>query len=308
MNALASLFALVAVTTGQQKQPEPPNPNLLKIGRAGTVTLKAGEIRSTASGKIVNLETIAAAADGHRFVYLGELHDNPDHHKMQAAVIEALVKRGRNVVVGFEMFTRPVQENLNGWTLGWWNEEQFIEKSDWKKQWGFDFALYRPIFEATKKYKLPMVAMNVPRDWVRQVGRGGFDSLSADIKAQVPALDLTNNNHRSIFTALMGGHPMTGPQGENIYAAQVLWDTGMADTAIKYLGNYPQSSNTVFVVIAGAGHVMYGQGINWRIWKRTGEIGITMTMVEGNEPETVSRGIGDFVYMAVPPKRESRGG
>ncbi len=308
MSSILTLCAAASVAMQQNPSPAPADPNLLPIGRPGTISVKVGELRSTQSGALGTADTVAAAADGHRFVYLGELHDNPDHHKMQAAIIEALAKRGRNVIVGFEMFTRPVQENLNGWTLGWWSEEQFIEKSDWKKQWGFDFGLYRPIFEATKKYKLPMVALNVPRDWVRQVGRQGFDALSADIKSQVPPIDLTNKDHRSIFGALMGGHPPTGPQGENIYAAQVLWDTGMADTALKYLADYPQTSNTVFVVVAGAGHVMYGQGINYRVWKRTGEKGITMMAVEGTSSETVSKGIGDFVYMAVAPKREPRGG
>lgn len=303
MSALASLLLLGTASLAQDKPIAPPDPYLLPIGHPGTVSLRMGEMRSTLDGSIATADKVAEAADGHRFVYLGELHDNPDHHKMQAAVIEALAKRGRNVIVGFEMFTRPVQENLNGWTLGWWSEEEFIEKSDWKKQWGFDFALYRPIFEATKKYRLPMVALNVPRDWVRQVGRTGFASLSPEIRAQVPEIDLTNQDHRSIFTALMGGHPMTGERGEFVYSAQVLWDEGMADTALKYLAQAPTTSNTVFAVVAGGGHLMYGQGINYRIWKRTGEKGITVTMVEGEDGMKVSRGIGEFAYLAPSPKR-----
>ncbi|MBX3119960.1 MAG: ChaN family lipoprotein [Fimbriimonadaceae bacterium] len=303
MSALASILIASTHVLFQGQPATASDPNRLSIGRPGTLRVELGKIRSTQSGKLASPDDVAAAADGHRFVFLGELHDNPDHHKMQATVIEALAKRGRNVIVGFEMFTRPVQDNLNGWTLGWWSEEEFIEKSDWKKQWGFDFALYRPIFEATKKYRLPMVAMNVPREWVRQTGREGFKSLSSEIRAQVPEPDLTNQNHRAVFTALMGGHPMTGERAEFVYSAQVLWDAGMADTALKYLAKSPTISNTVFVVVAGAGHVMYGQGINYQIQKRTGETGITMTMIEGTDSEEVSRGIGDYVYVAAAPKR-----
>lgn len=257
-------------------------------------------MRSTITGKLASPDDVAAAADGHRFVYLGESHDRARHHEMQAAIVEALVRRGRTVIVGFEMFTRPVQVELNPWTLGWLSEDEFIERSQWKTQWGFDYGLYRPIFEAVRRNRLPMVALNVPRDWVRAVGRGGPSALTPEQSSQVPPLYLENSDHRSVFEALMGGHPVSGTQGENIYAAQVLWDEGMADTALKYLDRFPKSASTVFVVIAGSGHVMYGQGINYRIDRRTGERGVTVMMAEGEGPTRVARGIGEFVYVSQP--------
>jgi uncharacterized iron-regulated protein len=269
---------------------------LQPIGAPGTVKAGPGEIVRTEDGRRTTVEDVAAAADGHRFVYLGESHDVLAHHEMQAAVIEALAKRGRDVVVGFEMFTRPVQGQLNPWTLGWWTEAEFVEKADWKGQWGFDFALYRPIFEAVRKNRLPMVALNVPRDWVRRVGREGVKALNAEEQAQFPALDVTNQDHRAVFNAMMGGHPPTGDRGENIYSAQVLWDTAMADSALKYLAARPATRQTVFVVVAGSGHVMYGQGINYRIWKRTGEKGLTLVMTESEGAVEVSRGIADYVF------------
>lgn len=279
------------------------DPYLLDLGVSGKVKVAVNQTVDTRTGRESTLEDIAKTAADRPFVFLGESHNSPDHHKMQAAVIEALVKAGRDVVVGFEMFTRPVQDNLNGWTMGWWDEATFIERSDWQKQWGFDYALYRPIFEVVKANKLPMVAMNVPRDWVRAVGKGGYDALTMEQKQTLPAnLFLGNTNHKQVFEALMGGHPMTGPQGDNIYAAQVLWDEGMADTAIKYLEGRGASPRTVFVVVAGSGHVMYGQGINYRIGRRTGQRGVTMVMIDGTETREVSKGLADYVYMSPPGK------
>ncbi|KAA0234328.1 MAG: hypothetical protein EDM74_12720 [Armatimonadetes bacterium] len=276
------------------------NPLQLPIGRPGILEVGLGEMRSTITGKLASPDDVAAAADGHRFVYLGESHDRARHHEMQAAIVEALVRRDRTVIVGFEMFTRPVQDELNPWTLGWLSEDEFIERSQWKTQWGFDYGLYRPIFEAVRRNRLPMVALNVPRDWVRAVGRGGPSALTPEQSSQVPPLYLANSDHRSVFEALMGGHPVSGTQGENIYAAQVLWDEGMADTALRYLDRFPKSASTVFVVIAGSGHVMYGQGINYRIDRRTGERGVTVMMAEGEGPTRVARGIGEFVYVSQP--------
>jgi uncharacterized iron-regulated protein len=279
------------------------DPYLLKLGAPGTVTAQYEKLVDTKTGKVVDVATVAAAADNVQYVYLGESHNNPDHHAMQASIIDALVARGRNVIVGMEMFTRPVQDQLNPWTLGWWDEATFIERSDWKKQWGFDYSLYRPIFESVKKSKLPLIALNVPRDWVRAVGRGGFAALTPEQKKELPAeLFLGNTDHKQVFEGLMGGHPMTGPQGDNIYAAQVLWDEGMADTAIKVMAEKGASRNTMFVVVAGSGHVMYEQGINYRIKRRTGADGITVMKIDGTEPREVSRGIGHFIYMAKPGK------
>lgn len=298
---LGAAFSLILLA-------QPADPLRLDIGRSGTAHVRAGEILDLRTNRIATVDSIAAAADSTKFVYVGESHDHPEHHAFQAQVIEALAKRGRNVVVGFEMFTRPVQDALNPWTLGWWSVEEFIERSEWKTQWGFPFEIYQPIFEVTKQRRIPMVALNVPRDWVRAVGREGYGALTAEQKSELPSdLDLGNSNHRTVFNALMGGHPPTGPGGENIYAAQVLWDEGMADTALKYLAALPPSPRTVMVVIAGSGHVMYGQGINWRIAKRTGDAGLTIVMTEAAESATVSRGLSDFVFAAKALSRESGG-
>lgn len=276
-----------------------PDPYRLPIGTPGQVVVSPNTLVDTRTGRTLTVEDFAKQADGHRFVYLGESHATKPHQDMHAKVIEALVARGRDVVVGFEMFTRPVQGALNPWTLGWWSDEEFQQKADWKTQWGFDYAFYKPVFDATKKHKLPMVALNVPRDWVRVVGREGLGALTAEQKAELPGeFDLTNQGHRDVFGALMGGHPPTGARGENIYAAQVLWDVAMADSALKFFASRPTTRNTVMVVLAGSGHVMYGQGINYRLWKRTGEKGLTMVMIQSKGPATVSKGLADVVYAA----------
>lgn len=283
------------------------NPYTLPIGRVGQSTVDVGAVKDMRSDAVSSARGIAEAADGYRFVCLGESHDNLDHHKMQAAVIQALVDRGRDVVVGFEMFQRPIQKALNPWTMGMYTKEEFINQAEWKTQWGFPFELYEPIFLTVQRDRLPMVALNVPRDWVRAVGKGGYDGLTPQAKSELPSdFYLKNKEHREIFGAMMGGHPMQGDAGENMYKAQTLWDEGMADTALKYLSARISGPKTVFVIVAGSGHVMYGQGINFRIKRRTGMDSLTLTCVDSNEPIKVSRGLGDFVYCAKEPVRADK--
>lgn len=284
-------------------QGPPPDPLLLPIGSTKVVAVKTGELTNLRNGRRATVDEIAKAAEGTRFVYLGEEHTNLEHHKMQAAIIRALVAGGRHVVIGMEQFTRPVQPNLAGWTLGWYSDDEFIEKSDWKHQWGMPFELYKPIFDAAKEQQLPLVALNIPRDWVHAVGQGGLSALTTDEKSQLPAdIDLNNKDHRTMFTALIGGHPMTGM--ENMYSAQVLWDVAMADTAVKYMATRP-SDKTVMVVIAGSGHVMYHQGINWRVAKRTGDPGLTVVMGENDGDRKVSARVADYFYLTGPSDTKS---
>ena len=274
------------------------NPHLMDIGPKGRVMSPMG-YTDTSTGRGATPDDIAKAADGVRFVFVGESHNNPDHHKAQAAVIEALVKRGRDVCVGLEMFTRDNQASLNGWTLGWWTDEEFQIKSDWKKQWGFPYPLYKPVFDVIKQNGLPMAALNVPRDWVRQVGKNGPSAITPEQKKWVPDLDLGNKTHRSIFDALIGGHPASG--ADKMYAGMVTWDTGMAQSAMDFMGS-STNKKRVMVIVVGSSHTLYGQGINWRIQRKTGERMVNVACVDSDKPVEVSRGIGDFVFVAPPGK------
>jgi uncharacterized iron-regulated protein len=48
-----------------------------------------------------------------RFVLLGEIHNNPDHHRLQAQLIGALVKRGRRPSIVLEMVPADLQAELD---------------------------------------------------------------------------------------------------------------------------------------------------------------------------------------------------
>lgn len=277
------------------------DPNRLAIGRRGEQTVVLDGITNLDTGRPAAAKDIARAARGKRFVYLGENHATAPHQQLESDLIQALVDDGREVIVGLEMYTRTKQSWLDQWTAGSIEETDFLAKSDWKGQWGYDYTFYRPVFETVRKAKLPLIALNVPRDWVRAVGRDGYGALTTEQRLQLPPnLGEPSPDHKAVFNALMGGHPVAGPRGDNMYSAQVLWDQGMADTAVKYLERTKTSSKTVFVVIAGSGHVMYGQGINGRIERQKAGKGITVVMLQSDKASSVSKGLADFVYVSKP--------
>lgn len=278
---------------------ETVDPYLLPIPEPNAVDLNFGwtELKS---GLGTSPTAVAKNAANYRFVMVGENHDNAEHHKVQASIIEALVKQNRKVVVGFEMFTRDNQQALDQFTSDDWKFEDFQTKANWEKQWGFPFHLYQPIFESVRRHSLPMVALNLPRDWVRAIGKDGVTALTPEQKKWAPDITLDNKEHRSVFNALMGGHPMEGPRGENIYAAQVSWDEGMATSAADYMKD--KSPETVMVIIAGSGHTMYGQGINYRL-KKKGFDSYNVTCLSAPDARQISRGFADVAVLTVEPER-----
>jgi uncharacterized iron-regulated protein len=192
-----------------------------------------------------------------RVICFGEQHDDPAHHFAQRRALEELAARSasenRVLAVGFEMFQKPYQSALSGFVAGTLPEAQFLADSEYSERWGFDFALYRPLLETARDNNLEVLALNTPRELTRKVGRGGLSSLDAGERNQLPELDLANAEHKAYFDAAMSGHPMPPDRKpENVYAAQVLWDETMAETAAAWLAR--SGANSQLILFAGAGH------------------------------------------------------
>ncbi|MCZ6823948.1 MAG: ChaN family lipoprotein, partial [Deltaproteobacteria bacterium] len=65
----------------------------------------AGRIWDVNAGEFLTPREFMERAQRSRFLLLGEKHDHPDHHIIQAWIIRALVADGRRPVVAFEMFS-----------------------------------------------------------------------------------------------------------------------------------------------------------------------------------------------------------
>ncbi|GIV10892.1 MAG: hypothetical protein KatS3mg020_0383 [Fimbriimonadales bacterium] len=267
------------------------------------LAVRPSEIVDTHRRRPVSLQEMIRQLEPATFILIGEQHDNAQHHLFQAQVIEGLVQSGRSVIVGMEMFDRTKQYPLNLWTLNRLSEAEFIEQSEWQTQWGFDFALYRPIFEVVYRHRLRLVGLNVPRALVRQTARQGWQSVPEAERLGIPDPDLSVEEHRKLFYALLGGgHPTGQAQNDNFYAAQVVWDTGMADTALRYLERTVPSPRLAFVILAGNGHVMYDVGISLRLRMRTQLLTRVITPLPPSaQPMQVRASLGDFVWL--PAKR-----
>ena len=155
-------------------------------------------------------------------------------------------------MVGFED-----QSTLDSYLSGALSEADF--SIWWKKNWGYDFAIYKPIFDAAKAAGVPAYGLNAPRILVKAVSKGGLSSLSPADRARLPASvrESDDARYRAFVQESVAGHgPLTPDQLKNRLEAMAVWNETMGEKAAAIA-----ASGRVVLVIAGQGHVLYKAGV-----------------------------------------------
>ncbi|MBM4346741.1 MAG: ChaN family lipoprotein, partial [Deltaproteobacteria bacterium] len=122
------------------------------------------EIMKLPAGEKVPFRQLSDNLQGARVIFVGESHDQIEHHQIQVRIIKDLVARGKEVAIGMEMFEKSQQLILDKWSQGLLTEEEFLKEVQWEKTWSMDYQLYRPILDEAKHHRLKVIALNVQRD------------------------------------------------------------------------------------------------------------------------------------------------
>jgi uncharacterized iron-regulated protein len=118
-----------------------------------------GRIWSQAEEAALDWDGLARRAGQARFVLLGEIHDNADHHRLQARLIARLAAGPRPPAVVFEMLDRKHQEAIDAFLAGGMRDPDALAvRVGWAESGWPDFALYRPVFAAALDAGLPILA------------------------------------------------------------------------------------------------------------------------------------------------------
>jgi uncharacterized iron-regulated protein len=223
-------------------------------------------ITDTATGDVVTPPELAARLDGVKLVFVGESHTDIEFHRVQLRVLQELDKRGRQVLVGLEMYPVPEQPSLDRWSGDKaLTEEAFLAESHWYRNWGYHWNYYRDIFLFARANGIRMFGVNLPRAAVQTIRMQGFDALPPDQKALLPEkVDLESTEHQKLFRAFFGSEDslhgnLPEPMFQAMFRAQCAWDAAMAWNAAQALKRHG-GEKAIMVVLIGAGHVAYGLG------------------------------------------------
>jgi uncharacterized iron-regulated protein len=184
-------------------------------------------------------------------IVLGEVHDNAEHHRMQAKFVREL----RPAAVAFEMLTPEQAAIANslqdrgaalGNALAW-------EQSGWP-----DWSLYQPVFEALGDARI--YGMAVPGALVsRAVTEGAaavFEEGAADFGLTTPLPD-TQQRAREALQQAVHCNMLPPSMLPGMVEAQRLRDAAFARTALRAL----EETGGPVVVITGTGHARVDWGV-----------------------------------------------
>lgn len=187
----------------------------------------AHRVYDTKKKRLVDFEAMAADLAKADIVFLGEQHDDPRTHQLQAAVLEAVARRHSGpIALALEMFERDVQPAVDAYLAGTTTETEFLAAS---RPWPNYRTDYRPMIEFAKANGWPVVAGNVPRRLASAVARRGLatlDSLPAADRAFVAqTLSCPRDAYWTRFKATMGDMSGHGMQLSPDQVDQMVWRT-----------------------------------------------------------------------------------
>lgn len=207
------------------------------------------------------LEPALASLAGSDVVFVGEIHDHAPAHQLELALLTGLQARRPELALGFEMFERDVQPDLDGYLSGSVPEADFLARSRPWKNYGTD---YRPLVEYAREHGLAALATNVPRPLAAQVAREGLQALESlpphtrQLFARRVLAPLDAYYDR--FSDRAAAHPHGDPGAvRKYYESQCLKDDTMAESLADHLESVAPAKPLV-LHFNGAFHTDYGLG------------------------------------------------
>jgi len=190
-------------------------------------------------------------------VLIGEVHDNPRHHAIEAGLIRTLARMGRHDAVALEMLDRAQQAELDRL----WREaagvEAVLEAMGFDDRgWGAD--QYRPVVAAMHEAEVIPVAANLSRAEAGRVMREGGEALFGAQERARLALDAAwpAEAGSRLVGALRESHCHALPEDllPGMLAAQRARDAVLADRLLTRLADG-------VILVAGAQHVRRDYGV-----------------------------------------------
>lgn len=226
------------------------------LGREHRLT---GRIWDVAAARLIEPSTLVERLTRDRFILLGEKHDNPDHHRLQAWLLRGLIAAGRRPAVGFEMLTTDDAPAIARHLATAPTDAAGLgDVVNWNRRGWPDWALYQPIAEAALQAGLPIVATNLPQEMARALGRQGVTGLEPVLAARL-GLDrpLAPQVHAEMAEEIREAHCGYAPaeRVEAMIAVQRARDVRMAESLAA------SGLEDGAMLIAGAGHVRKDRGI-----------------------------------------------
>ncbi|MFT5539860.1 MAG: putative iron-regulated protein, partial [Alphaproteobacteria bacterium] len=255
---LASFMVLAAcVQTPATQSPNPPPP------WQATERINhplVGKIWRVRDGAFVSPEQLAQDLIRADLVMVGETHDNPDHHQIQAWAVGSLFAAGKQPGIAIEMIRENQQAALKRYLQAHPGDVAGLGPAlKWKRSGWAAWRHYAPILAPVAEAALPILGANLPRPMIRAIARQGFAALGprqAILGLTKPMPDtIIKEMAREIADVHCG--QIAAKRAKPFAHIQIARDAVMAE----HLTRAARTAGGRGVLIAGSGHVRRDRGV-----------------------------------------------
>lgn len=135
----------------------------------GRGSAELGQIRETASGKLLTPQELVQRLAQAPRVLVGEQHDNPDHHALQRWLLQSLAQYRPQGSLLLEMLEPVQQVKVDNVRRQDPLPLDLAQALDWRQGWEWKF--YGPILRDAFAQGYPVLAANLDRDEMKTIYR-----------------------------------------------------------------------------------------------------------------------------------------
>lgn len=253
-------------------------------------TASDGRIREASSGKVISETRLMARLEKADVVILGELHDDPACHSIQADIIRNLISIGQVPALYFEMLTDQEEIAHEDFLRTWVDNTHDSSASKdtarkevlaWERRGWPIWDAYAPIFRLADQNGLPVRHADPSPELMHNIRRFGLLAIPKQLRIRLfenfkdgELGELSNCLTQSITDA---HGPESTPSGQiGLIQAQMARDA--------YMALRLSQAERPAVLIAGIEHARKDHGVPFHLGKRASHLNIVAIALCGILP------------------------
>jgi uncharacterized iron-regulated protein len=247
-----------------------------------------GKVWDVSANTTISESALSSRLAGSRFVMLGERHDNPDHHVLQAKLVRAMVEAGRHPAVGFEMLSTDDTAAVARYLARSPKDAAGLgDAVNWRRTGWPEWRFYQPIAQAALDGGLPIVAANLSKPATDAVRKNGLTGLGPALTTQLRLAEPSPETRTAMADEIRAAHCGQVPEDMIARMVDIQWarDARMA-ASLARIGQPRDGA----VLITGAGHARRDRGVPVHLARQAPGASIASVAFVEVEPAAVKPG------------------
>ncbi len=237
-----------------------------------------GQIIEVDSHKSIDFDALVDRAVQTNVIYLGEKHDNAEHHAWQYDLLQAFASRGIKPAIGFEFFqvgqtadlmqyvdAKPSSLKLAAPSKKTNPESQLRRQLGWSDRTDQDWQFYFKLIDHARIQGLEIFGADISQSLSRRISRSGIDALTGIELGLVESPLVEDKKYRRyMYETFRNSHCGWGeePYLARLYEAWNIRNQRMARSIQQMLQAHPERP---VMLIVGNGHTEHNRGIVERV-------------------------------------------